>query len=91
MTETSVTTTETTQQTPETPKVEENGHTEEEQQQVKEESNGAENKEEKKEDPVKEMRAIVLLNFGGYKGVKILKKPEPTPQNGEVLIRVKAW
>jgi len=36
------------------------------------------------------MRSIVLTGFGGYKGVKILKKPEPTAQAGEVLIRVRA-
>lgn len=47
--------------------------------------------EEKKEDPPKEMRSIVLTGFGGYKGVKILKKPEPTAAAGEVLIRVRAW
>lgn len=47
--------------------------------------------DEKKEDPPKEMRAIVLTGFGGFKGVKILKKPEPTPAAGEVLIRVRAW
>ena len=52
-----------------------------------------ETKEEKKEEvpPPKEMRAIVLTGFGGFKGVKILKKPEPTAQAGEVLIRVRAW
>ena len=48
-------------------------------------------KEEKKEDPPKEMRAVVLTGFGGFKNVKILKKPEPTVGTGEVLIRVKAW
>jgi hypothetical protein len=47
-------------------------------------------KEEKKED-VKEMKSIVLMNFGGFKGVKILKKPEPSAQSGEVLIRVRSW
>lgn len=47
-------------------------------------------KAEEKE-PVKEMRAVVLTGFGGFKGVKIQKKPEPTAQAGEVLIRVKAW
>jgi hypothetical protein len=47
--------------------------------------------DEKKEDPPKEMRAVVLTGFGGFKGVKILKKPEPVMQPGEVLIRVKAW
>lgn len=48
-------------------------------------------KEEDKPEPPKEMRAIVLTGFGGLKGVKVLKKPEPTLQDGEVLIRVKAW
>ncbi|KAJ6638740.1 Synaptic vesicle membrane protein VAT-1 like-like, partial [Pseudolycoriella hygida] len=43
-----------------------------------------------KPEPPKEMRAIVLTSFGGFKGLKVLKKPEPTPQAGEVLIRVKA-
>lgn len=47
-----------------------------------------EDKEEK--EPPKEMKAIVLTQFGGYKGVKIQKKPEPAPQEGEVLIRVRA-
>lgn len=47
-----------------------------------------EEKEEK--EPPKEMRAIVLTGFGGYKGVKIQKKPEPTPQEGEVVIRVRS-
>lgn len=39
----------------------------------------------------KDMRAVVLTGFGGFKTVKILKKPEPTLNEGEVLIRVKAW
>lgn len=43
------------------------------------------------EEPPKEMRAIVLTGFGGLKSVKVLKKPEPTLGEGEVLIRVKAW
>lgn len=57
------------------------------------ETNGEEKPvaEEEKQDPPKEMRAIVLTVFGGMKGVKVLKKPEPTVQAGEVLIRVKAW
>lgn len=42
-------------------------------------------------EPPKEMRAVVLTGFGGLKSVKILKKPEPTVGEGEVLIRVKAW
>uniref|UniRef100_A0A336KDY2 CSON006524 protein n=1 Tax=Culicoides sonorensis TaxID=179676 RepID=A0A336KDY2_CULSO len=53
-----------------------------------EKGDGDKKAEEKKEDPPKEMRAIVLTGFGGFKGVKILKKPEPTPAAGEVLIRV---
>ncbi|XP_019881754.2 synaptic vesicle membrane protein VAT-1 homolog-like [Aethina tumida] len=44
---------------------------------------------EEKEAP-KEMRAVVLTGFGGLKSVKILKKPEPAANEGEVLIRVKA-
>lgn len=51
----------------------------------------AEPKVEEDQAPVKEMRAVVLTGFGGYKGVKIQKKPEPTCAPGEVLIRVKAW
>lgn len=75
--------------TTETEPAQENGHGEAE-------TNGTDAKDEKKEEkkeepPVKEMRAIVLTGFGGYKGVKILKKPEPTAQQGEVLIRVRAW
>lgn len=57
----------------------------------KESTEEAAKEEEKKEDPPKEMRSIVLTGFGGFKGVKILKKPEPTAQAGEVLIRVRAW
>lgn len=43
------------------------------------------------EDPPKEMKAVVLTGFGGLKSVKILKKPEPTLGEGDVVIRVKAW
>lgn len=46
--------------------------------------------ETENETPKKEMRAVVLTGFGGLKSVKILKKPEPTVNEGEVLIRVKA-
>lgn len=48
-------------------------------------------KAEENAPPVKEMRAVTLTGFGGFKNVKILKKPEPSPQAGEVLIRVRAW
>jgi hypothetical protein len=86
-----------TEPTKESPPVEEakaaeNGHDEAEPQ-----TNGNGTSEEsakegeKKEDPPKEMRSIVLTGFGGYKGVKTLKKPEPTVEAGEVLIRVRAW
>lgn len=43
------------------------------------------------EPPKAEMKAVVLTGFGGLKSVKILKKPEPTIAEGEVVIRVKAW
>lgn len=43
------------------------------------------------EPPKAEMKAVVLTGFGGLKSVKILKKPEPTLAEGEVVIRVKAW
>lgn len=69
----------------------ENGHGEEAQTNGNGTAEEAAKEEEKKEDPPKEMRSIVLTGFGGYKGVKILKKPEPTAQAGEVLIRVRAW
>lgn len=73
----------------------ENGHGEESTAEGQTNGNGtteeAAKEEEKKEDPPKEMRSIVLTGFGGYKGVKILKRPEPTAQAGEVLIRVRAW
>lgn len=57
-----------------------------------EETDLKEKEEEKvEEQPIKEMRAIVLSSFGGLKSVKIMKKPEPSPADSEVLIRVKAW
>ncbi|XP_052130117.1 synaptic vesicle membrane protein VAT-1 homolog-like [Frankliniella occidentalis] len=49
-----------------------------------------ESAEKTPEEPPKEMRAVVLTGFGGLKSVKLLKKPEPTLAEGEVLIRVKA-
>jgi hypothetical protein len=73
----------------------ENGHGDEAEAEPQANGNGtteeAAKEEEKVEDPPKEMRSIVLTGFGGFKGVKILKKPEPTAQAGEVLIRVRAW
>lgn len=50
-----------------------------------------ENGEEKPSPEIKDMRAIVLNNFGGMKSMKSLRKPEPSVAEGEVLIRVKAW
>ncbi|VDI59891.1 Hypothetical predicted protein [Mytilus galloprovincialis] len=38
----------------------------------------------------KQMRTIVLTGFGGVKMLKTQQKSEPTPNEGEVLIRVKA-
>lgn len=64
----------------------ENGSTETPQEEAPEKAT-----EEKETPPPKEMRAVVLTGFGGLKTVKILKKPEPTVGEGEVLIRVKAW
>ncbi|KAK7866727.1 hypothetical protein R5R35_003148 [Gryllus longicercus] len=46
--------------------------------------------DKKEEEPPKEMRAVVLTGFGGLKSVKVLKKPEPTLGEGEVLVRVRA-
>lgn len=75
-----------------------NGHAEEAPagEKPSEETNGtsekaADAKAEENAPPVKEMRAVTLTGFGGFKNVKILKKPEPSPQAGEVLIRVRAW
>ena len=62
-------------------KIEENGDSEK----------PKENGEEKTVTEIKDMRAIVLNGFGGLKGVKALKRPEPALADGEVLIRVKAW
>ncbi|XP_065342957.1 synaptic vesicle membrane protein VAT-1 homolog-like [Cloeon dipterum] len=39
-------------------------------------------------EPPKEMRAVVLTAFGGLKSVKTQKKPEPSPQEGEILVSV---
>lgn len=64
----------------------------EENKEVKENGTGeAEPVAENEKEATKEMRAVVLTGFGGLKSVKILKKPEPTLHEGEVLIRVKAW
>jgi hypothetical protein len=100
MTETSVATTETAPKTPEPVAAAEenveNGHGDGEAPATNgsaaaAETNDESPKEEVKEDPPKEMKSVVLLSFGGYKGVKVQKKPEPAPQNGEVLIRVRSW
>lgn len=66
----------------------------EEEKKVEENGDGEKPKENGEEKPTpepKDMRAIVLNGFGGLKSVKILKKPEPTLGEGEILIRVKAW
>ncbi|CAD6206579.1 GSCOCG00010056001-RA-CDS [Cotesia congregata] len=48
-----------------------------------------ENDDSKQTSEPKSMRAIVLNNFGSLKNVKVFKKPEPTPSQDEVLIKVK--
>ncbi|XP_077983430.1 synaptic vesicle membrane protein VAT-1 homolog-like [Glandiceps talaboti] len=39
---------------------------------------------------MKEMRSVVLTGFGGLGKMRVMKRPEPTPQEGEVMVRVKA-
>lgn len=39
----------------------------------------------------KEMRCVTLTGFGGVRMVKVQRRPEAKPIEGEVLIRVKAW
>lgn len=97
MTETETSTTAPAAETTKTPTQEEAASPQEEVPAVVEETNGdgaeaATNGDSKAEpEPPKEMRAIVLTGFGGFKAVKIQKKPEPAPAADEVLIRVKAW
>lgn len=52
---------------------------------------GAEAVEEKHLPEVQEMRAVVLTAFGGINRIKVMKRAVPTPEEGEVLIRVKSW
>ncbi|XP_002735085.1 synaptic vesicle membrane protein VAT-1 homolog-like [Saccoglossus kowalevskii] len=47
-------------------------------------------KEENHLPDMKEMRSVVLTGFGGLNKMRVMKRPEPTPQEGEVMIRVKA-
>lgn len=61
-----------------------------EKEEVKENGTGEAAESAPEQEPPKDMRAVVLTGFGGLKTVKILKKPEPTLNEGEVLIRVKA-
>ncbi|CAG9863710.1 unnamed protein product [Phyllotreta striolata] len=68
-----------------------NNAAEEANKEIKENGTGeAEPVAENDKEAAKEMRAVVLTGFGGLKSVKILKKPEPAVNEGEVLIRVKA-
>lgn len=69
-----------TETTPENKEAKENGT-----------GDGAEPVADAEKEAPKEMRAVLLTGFGGLKTVKITKKPEPTLNDGEVLIRVKAW
>lgn len=74
-------------------KASEEQKTEEKPQEAVHENGTSENSAEpaKDEPAPKDMRAIVLTGFGGLKTVKVMKKPEPTLAEGEVLVRVKAW
>ncbi|XP_072391127.1 synaptic vesicle membrane protein VAT-1 homolog-like [Diabrotica undecimpunctata] len=75
----------------EEPKTEKAENAVEETKEVKENGTGeVEPVAETEKEAPKEMRAVVLTGFGGLKSVKILKKPEPSVNEGEVLIRVKA-
>ena len=38
-----------------------------------------------------EMKAIVIYEAGGPEVLKVERRPIPTPNNGQVLIRVKAF
>ncbi|KAI8504407.1 Type I Polyketide synthase, partial [Branchiostoma belcheri] len=40
--------------------------------------------------PEKEVRAVVLSGFGGINKVKVMRRSEPKPAEGEILVRVKA-
>lgn len=99
MTETETSTTAPAAEATKTPTQEESTSPPEEAPAAVEETNGdsadaaaASNGDSKAEvEPPKEMRAIVLTGYGGLKGVKCQKKPEPSTGPGEVLIRVKAW
>jgi len=41
--------------------------------------------------PVNEVRCVRLTGFGGIRMVKVQRRPETKPGEGEVLVRVKAW
>lgn len=79
------------EQTENAPAAEEQKNENAENKEVKENGSGDAGEPVAEPEPPKEMRAVVLTGFGGLKSVKILKKPEPTLGEGEVLIRVKAW
>lgn len=63
-----------------------------EKEEVKENGTGDANETQQADSTTpKEMRAVILTGFGGLKTVKTQKKNEPSVNEGEVLIRVKAW
>jgi len=41
--------------------------------------------------PEKEVRTVVLSGYGGINKVKVMRRSEPKPAEGEILVRVKAW
>lgn len=46
--------------------------------------------EKKEEPPVPTMKCVVLMGFGGTRMMKVQQKPQPTPAQGQVMIRVNA-
>ncbi|XP_046395244.1 synaptic vesicle membrane protein VAT-1 homolog-like [Ischnura elegans] len=69
---------------------EENGECNDKDTAEKQTEENGEKKAAVEQPPAKEMRAVVLTAFGGLKSIKVMKKPEPSVAEGEVLIRVKA-
>ena len=39
----------------------------------------------------RQSRCVTLTGFGGTRMLKVQQQPEPTPMEGDVLVRVKAW
>jgi hypothetical protein len=50
-----------------------------------------ENGDKSSSESPKDMRAVVINGFGGFKNIKALKRSEPMLSENEVLIKVKVW